>query len=279
MLGYAVLSEAEALEGVGEKDEADPLWIAAIVLMILGAIYAGKLAMMTTSCCLKRLQGMCAGAVDDGGVGAISMSPGPVQASGGTGPVQDLSSGGAGPVQASTSDSVGASGPVQASTSFGAQRDGPVQALSSHGADGSGPEQASSSSNGAALNGPVQALAASNGPEQALAASNGPEQARAASNGPAQALAASNGPEQALASSCTTAASSSAAAVALSVAAVAASASDQQNPVQHAAEVRDGRIFGGLHNPWNLFQHEHRGKGWSPAKMSSMYQKWRRNQG
>ena len=130
-----------------------------------------------------------------------------------------------------------------------------------------GPEQASSSSNGAALNGPVQALAASNGPEQA----------RAASNGPAQALAASNGPEQALASSCTTAASSSAAAVALSVAAVAASASDQQNPVQHAADVRDGRIFGGLHNPWNLFQHEHRGKGWSPAKMSSMYQKWRGN--
>ena len=39
-MGYAVLSEAEALEEVGERDEADPLWIAAIVLMVLGEIYA-----------------------------------------------------------------------------------------------------------------------------------------------------------------------------------------------------------------------------------------------
>ena len=40
VMGYAVLSEAEALEEVGERDEADPLWIAAIVLMVLGEIYA-----------------------------------------------------------------------------------------------------------------------------------------------------------------------------------------------------------------------------------------------
>ena len=53
VMDYAVLSEAEALEEIGERDEADPLWIAAIVLMVLGAICAGKLAMMSTSCCLK----------------------------------------------------------------------------------------------------------------------------------------------------------------------------------------------------------------------------------
>ena len=32
-----------------------------------------------------------------------------------------------------------------------------------------------------------------------------------------------------------------------------------------------------LHNPWNLFQHENRGKGWSPAKMACMYTKWRQH--
>ena len=32
-----------------------------------------------------------------------------------------------------------------------------------------------------------------------------------------------------------------------------------------------------MYNPWNLFQQEHKGKGWSPAKMSAMYKKWRSN--
>ena len=49
---------------------------------------------------------------------------------------------------------------------------------------------------------------------------------------------------------------------------------------RHAAGVSEA-LAGGersemtLHNPWNLFQHENRGKGWSPAKMSAMYKKWR----
>ena len=100
VMGYAVLSEAEALEEVGERDEADPLWIAAIVLMVLGAIYAGKLAMMTTSCCLKRLQRMCAGAAIRDEVGATSTSSSPEQASlCAVGPEQ-AASGSSGPVQA-----------------------------------------------------------------------------------------------------------------------------------------------------------------------------------
>jgi hypothetical protein len=49
---------------------------------------------------------------------------------------------------------------------------------------------------------------------------------------------------------------------------------------QRAAEVSEALGVGAesklnLHNPWNLFQHEHRGKGWSPAQMSKMYKKWR----
>ncbi|CAL1135349.1 unnamed protein product [Cladocopium goreaui] len=51
-----LLTEATALELKSESDEADPLWIAAVLLMILGAIYAGKLTMMSAKCCLRRLQ-------------------------------------------------------------------------------------------------------------------------------------------------------------------------------------------------------------------------------
>ena len=32
-----------------------------------------------------------------------------------------------------------------------------------------------------------------------------------------------------------------------------------------------------LHNPWNLFQHENKGKGWSPQKMAAMYKVWKTN--
>ena len=56
LVGQAVLTEATALEMQSECGEADPLWIAAVVLMILGAIYAGKLAVLSAQCCLKRLQ-------------------------------------------------------------------------------------------------------------------------------------------------------------------------------------------------------------------------------
>ncbi|CAL1145883.1 unnamed protein product [Cladocopium goreaui] len=56
LVGQTLLAEAEALEIKGEQDEADPLWIAAVVLMILGAIYAGKLAVQAGQCCMRRLQ-------------------------------------------------------------------------------------------------------------------------------------------------------------------------------------------------------------------------------
>ena len=56
LVGQTLLTEATALELKSESDEADPLWIAAVLLMILGAIYAGKLTLMSAKCCLRRLQ-------------------------------------------------------------------------------------------------------------------------------------------------------------------------------------------------------------------------------
>ena len=67
---------------------------------------------------------------------------------------------------------------------------------------------------------------------------------------------------------------------AISERASADGASLEQAMQQHTARVSEALKVGeqspnDLHNPWDLFQHEHRGKGWSPAKMSAMYRKWR----
>ena len=141
VMGCAVLSEAEALE------EVDLLWIAAILLMVLGAIYAGKLAMMTTSCCLKRLQRMCAGAAIRDEVGPTSTSSSPEQAaSGSAGPVQALDA----PSLVQAVDVSGGAGPEQASEAPDSL--GPEQA--SEAPDGLGPEQASGVPGGS---GPAQA--------------------------------------------------------------------------------------------------------------------------
>ena len=65
----------------------------------------------------------------------------------------------------------------------------------------------------------------------------------------------------------------------------AAAGGDIERALQRrAAEVSEALLGGErsemtLHNPWNLFQHEHRGKGWSPAKMSAMYKEWKGHPG
>ena len=117
---------------------------------------------------------------------------------------------------------------------------GPVQASSSSSAD-LGPVQASAASSSNAGAGPVQAPAAVGGADPGL--------------------------EQALR------------AVAEISSAAAADGVSVENALQRrAAEVSEALLGGErsettLHNPWNLFQHEHRGKGWSPAQMSKMYKK------
>ena len=318
LVGQTLLSEAEALELKGGQDEADPLWIAAVVLMILGAIYAGKLAVQAGQCCMRRLQvWSSAPLTPDGEVQApstcsttkkddekdderrftlrwrksTSSSFGPVQApsagSSSSGPVQALSAGsscGPGPVQAPVMRSLRSFGPVQASSSTStasitAERAGPEQAHFA--GSGVGPVQALRSTNEAAgafssSAGPVQAVGAStggaviSGPEQALAAADlGPEQAFSSGAADLFADAEAAGLEQALR-----------AVAAISERAAADGVSVESALRRHAAGVSEAlRVGGGskidLHNPWNLFQHEHRGKGWSPAKMSAMYKKWR----
>ena len=152
LVGQTLLSEAEALEIKGEQDEADPLWIAAVVLMILGAIYAGKLAVQAGQCCMRRLQvwssspTMPSGEMQASSTSSATKDDGErrsklrwrTSSSSSFGPVQAPSAGSSssGPVQAPSAGS-SSYGPVQASVTMSLRSVGPVQALGV-----SGPEQA-----------------------------------------------------------------------------------------------------------------------------------------
>ena len=188
LVGQTLLSEAEALEIKGEQDEADPLWIAAVVLMILGAIYAGKLAVQAGQCCMRRLQvwssspTMPSGEMQASSTSSATKDDGErrsklrwrTSSSSSFGPVQAPSAGSSssGPVQAPSAGS-SSYGPVQASVTMSLRSVGPVQALGV-----SGPEQASSSTTSV----PITAERA--GPEQAHFAGSG--------GGPVQALRSTN---------------------------------------------------------------------------------------
>ena len=73
---------------------------------------------------------------------------------------------------------------------------------------------------------------------------------------------------RALAADAASSASSAAAAAerALSLAAVVSASS----VVSSGKDPADGAE---IKNPWNLFQHENRNKGWTPQKMAEMYQR------
>ena len=299
LVGQTLLTEATALEFKSESDEADPLWIAAVLLMILGAIYAGKLTLMSAKCCLRRLQWVdepqavvsndgdesSSSATKDEGPRSSSMRrSGTLNAAGAcssSGPVQAHATGGSGPVQALAADcrATGGSGLVQA-----------LGAASSTSSVMAGPEQAhrvGSSSAAADVSiarfGLEQALQLLNAADGASSSSAGPVQASAASSGdlgPVQASVASSGPEQAFAADVSGLEQALRAVAGISSAAAADGVSVESALQRRAAEVSEALGVGErsemtLHNPWNLFQHEHRGKGWSPAQMSKMYKKWR----
>ena len=306
LVGQTLLTEAAALELKSESDEADPLWIAAVLLMILGAIYAGKLTLMSAKCCLRRLQWVDEpqAVVSNDGDESSSFATKNVETrsslrrrsgtSSGSGPAQALltSSSSSGPVQASVvmhPNGTGTSSsysPVQASSAGSMCSSGPEQALGAESSMSSvvfGPVQATrftaTGSITAERAGPVQATGASSsssGPVQALPWCGADSFAAAAVSGPVQASSSSGadsfadvpGLEQALA------------AVAEISGHAAADGGFERALQQRAAEVSEALGVGAesklnLHNPWNLFQHEHRGKGWSPAQMSKMYKKWR----
>ena len=68
--------------------------------------------------------------------------------------------------------------------------------------------------------------------------------------------------------------SSTANAPASSSSAVAAGSSSSAGPTPETTLETPGEI----RNPWNLFQHRNRGKGWSMDKMRAEYYKWKRTQ-
>ena len=292
LVGQTLLTEATALELKSESDEADPLWIAAVLLMILGAIYAGKLTLMSAKCCLRRLQWVDEpqAVVSNDGDESSSFATKNVETrsslrrrsgtSSGSGPVQALltSSSSSGPVQASvvmhpngtgTSSSYSPEQALGAESSMSSVVFGPVQATrftatGSITAERAGPVQATGASSSSS--GPVQALPWCGADSFAAAAVSGPVQASSSSG--ADSFADVPGLEQALA------------AVAEISGHAAADGGFERALQQRAAEVSEALGVGAesklnLHNPWNLFQHEHRGKGWSPAQMSKMYKKWR----
>ena len=193
---------------------------------------------------------------------------------------------------------LGVSGPEQASSSttsgpITAERAGPEQAHFA--GSGGGPVQALRSTNaaaGASLGsaGLVQALRTTNAAAGASSSGAGPEQALRAGAGPVQAVvvddAAVPGPEQASSSSGAdhfadaSGLEQALAAVARISQSAAAGDGIEHALMQRADEVSEALRVGAeskvtLHNPWNLFQHQNRGKGWSPAKMASMYKTWR----
>ena len=57
MTGSLLLSGTDAAEGSGEDEaESEITWVCGAVLMVLGAVYAGQIAVNGVKCCLKRLQ-------------------------------------------------------------------------------------------------------------------------------------------------------------------------------------------------------------------------------
>ena len=112
-------------------------------------------------------------------------------------------------------------------------------------------------------------------------AESGPGQASTTAAAASSSDAGSD-PEQALAADVSGLEQALRAVAAISGRAVADGVSLEQAMRQHAAGVSEALRVGGrsvtdLHNPWNLFQHENRGKGWSPAKVACMYTKWRQH--
>ena len=264
LLGQALLTEAEALEVQGERDEADPLWIAAVVLMILGAIYAGKLAVQAGQCCLQRLQ--------------VWLSPssepiGEVQA-----PLLRSAT-----TNDDAKDDVFQNNDDEAMSLKSSRRSGSC-ASSGTSRPRSGLEQSTSGA------GPVRDNSERKQAHSKRAASSCRSSQVAPKRSETPSVVASvaealllNEDYDPAADGLRFAASSTAAGASSSIAAdlrraadgsAGSSAADGRAAASAAAE--GGNRFE-LHNPWNLFQQENKGKGWSPQMMSAMYKKWRSN--
>ena len=230
LLGQTLLTEAEALEIKGGRDEADPRWIAAVILVILGAIFAGKLAVQAGRCCVRRLHVW------------RSTSPNP-----------------AGEMRTSSTSSTTmvCNDDVRDSsaTPMSFMRQSGLSASSRSMSRSLGLEQSTSSA------GPTQSNL-DNSKRQAHS------KGAACSSGPS-AMSGSGGAESS--------AASGGCGMAVPSAAGGSLASGGSRGYAAEGGIVDVGVKLDLHNPWNLFQHENKGKGWSPQKMAAMHKVWKTN--
>ena len=261
VLGSTLLSVAEASQGAQPEEDFTPVWVAGATLMALGAV----VGQIVSRCCLKRLH------VDNSGRHGTSSEDevlvvsedelhAPVQGRG-------SSSCTSAPVQGRGSSSC-TSAPVQGRGSSSCTS-APVQGRGSSSCT-SAPEQGRGSSSrtsapeqGCSLASRTSSTSQNIRRRSGLAAAGGEAKRDSA--------AAMVSEARALAADAASSASSAAAAAerALSLAAVV-SASSEARVVSSGKDPAGGAE---IKNPWNLFQHENRNKGWTPQKMAEMYQR------
>ena len=261
VLGSTLLSVAEASQGAQPEEDFTPVWVAGATLMALGAV----VGQIVSRCCLKRLN------VDNSGRHGTSSEDEVLVVS-----EDELHA----PVQGRGSSSC-TSAPVQGRGSSSCTS-APVQGRGSSSCT-SAPEQGRGSSS--CTSAPEQGRGSSSrtsAPEQGCSLASRTSStsqnirrrsglAAAGCEAKRDSAAAMVSEARALAADAASSASSAAAAAerALSLAAVV-SASSEARVVSSGKDPADGAE---IKNPWNLFQHENRNKGWTPQKMAEMYQR------
>ena len=251
-LGSMLLSTAESAPEVNDAGEDFSLiWTTGLLLVAMGAVYAGQLFQSATKCCLKRLRG----SKESGHRPSLRRMS--VESSEDEGTLM-VSEAQESKMEVKKRGSCGASkaNKIGGSTAAGSMSRSRDQGLGAAG----------SSSN------PLTSLTSEQGPAASMTPGQGP--ATSQSRSTSMSLTRRSGTAKATASSALGEASSalggaSAALADASSALSGASAalSGDSSAAAAAAERPDSEI----HNPWNLFQRRHRRKSWSNAMMAAKY--------
>ena len=237
-LGSVLLSTAESAPEVNDAGEDFSLiWTTGLLLLAMGAVYAGQLFQSATKCCLKRLRG----SKESGhrpSLGRMS-----VESSEDEGTLM-VSEAQESKMEVKKRGSCGAS---KANKIGGSRAAGSMSRSRDQGLGAAG-----SSSN------PLTSLTPEQGPVASMTPGQGP--ATSQSRSTSMSLTRRSGTAKAPASSALGEASS-----ALGGASAALSGDSS------AAAAAAGRPDSEIHNPWNLFQRRHRRKGWFNAMMAAKY--------
>ena len=226
MAGSFLLSGMDA----AEETEGD-IWACGAVLMAFGAIYVGQLAVKTTKCCLRRLQGPLQSSEEDNRRQPLS------NANTGTAALTGAQRG------------TGSSSSKRSATSLNIT----IRSGSQHG------DSSSSSSLPSSSNGDVTGSADARSSSATKTSKGRAFKSSSAVRGESKADGASR-----------TSSSSGTAAVSRASAAAEAfgTSASSSGTASGSGEVRDLN----LSNPWNKFQHEHAGQGFSKQTLSKLYQ-------